>query len=201
MAKIDAMGIGGCLALMGAVYLAGFGPLIHDRAERAAQRNELGERQQQVASLQETLRGLTDRRRIYEVELAHHPVKLHPASDINQRLAAIVSLAEETGLKVPDIAPQTPKSDQRFTVLPIRLKGTGGYPTAADFFAGLHREFKDTAVTAFTLTAPDPTDGGSSEWTANLVGPPAPPFPARAEFVFDLEWFAAPNDHGAGAAK
>ncbi len=124
---------------------------------------------------------LVDQRgRLAEIQagLAKENIRLESARNINQRIARLTSLAAGTGLNVNEVLPGATMRGERFDSVPVRMNGTGSYPTCVAFLCKLTSTFPDTSVNSFEL-AGDPQKPGSP-----------------AEFHVDLIWHAAAEDSG-----
>lgn len=151
--KIYAIAAGACLLMTGAAYFFGIEPAMAAREKTLADRAEFESRVGKVADLSRTLQGtrrqLEDTRR----EIAGLPLKLEPASFVNHRLARIAELAGESGLMLEEVQPSTPTDGAYYQTVPIRLAGTGTYPSCAEFLHGLRARFPDMSVKAFECTS------------------------------------------------
>jgi len=119
---------------------------------------------------------LVDQRgRLAEIRagLAKEKIRLESARNINQRIARLTSLAAGTGLSVNEVLPGATTRGERFDSVPVRMNGTGSYPTCVAFLCKLTSTFPDTSV-------------GSFELAGNPQKPGSP-----AEFHIDLIWHAA----------
>jgi Tfp pilus assembly protein PilO len=124
---------------------------------------------------------LVDQRgRLVEIQasLVKERIRLESARNINQRIAKLTSLAAGAGLNVNEILPGATVRGERFDSVPVRMNGTGSYPTCVAFLCKLTKTFPDTSV-------------GSFELAGNPQKPGSP-----AEFHVDLIWHAAAEDAG-----
>lgn len=172
--KIDAAGLGVCLALTLVVYVMGVQPLIARKAEVVQRQRELDDRRQKADDLASTLTNLRRELALAEQSLAKSRLQLYPVSAVNQRLAMITDLASDHHLKLNEIMPGKPTNGTHYDTVPILITGSGNYGTIAAFLHRMHTTFPDTGVAAFSL-----------------AGNPAEPG-APATFQFSLAWYAAP---------
>jgi Tfp pilus assembly protein PilO len=172
--RIDAAGLFVCAALTVFVYATSLHPILVRQVDAVQQAIELdnnkSESENVLSSLTELKRSLAN----IEQKLAESPLRLHPVTAVNQRIAAITGFADKSGLQINKIQPAAPIAGTHYDTVPIHLAGLGNYQKVAAFLHQLHSAFPDMGVIAFDLT-----------------GKPADP-KQPAEFRFQLAWFAAP---------
>jgi len=174
--RIDGIGAAICVAMTLATYFLAVRPRSRRHDVFAARQAEFNARQSESHQLSETARELERHKNSSAEQLQSGPLRLETPSETNRRLAKITDLANACGLKVNQIAPDALIVGARYGVVPIRLSGTGRYPTCVQFLRRLHEMFPDTAVAAIDLgaTPNNPED--------------------LATFKFNLEWYTAPAD-------
>jgi hypothetical protein len=172
--NVDTLGGLVFLGLTIAAYLLGAAPLLdrHDAvrrqlAELAAGRIKSREASAALAVVQRELAAA--RRQITAI-----PLRLQPASQLNQRLALVTDLAMRSGATLDDLQPGRPIDGARYGVLPIRVAGTGSYPTFAALLSRLRTECPDSGINGF-----------------DVYGTPAQGA-APAKFSFELVWYTQP---------
>jgi Tfp pilus assembly protein PilO len=166
------LAIAACAGLTLAAYAVGVRPMLEQRDKENSQRQLLAERQQTSSELATTVAEL--QRNLVEAKqvLERSPVRLQPASLVNQRLEALARLAGECGVQLDEMRPGTPVDSTHYQSFPIRIVGTGRYPAYALFLRNLRKTFGDMGVRTFNAT--------------NLNGPSASPV---AAFQAELIWF------------
>jgi Tfp pilus assembly protein PilO len=147
--------------------------------------------QEQMAAIEERRKAATElaadlvnlNKRLEELHAeSETAVHLIPVSTANARLLALTKLAESHGVTIAQVTSlASDTKDPRATVIPIKLSGTATYSDATAFLSDLRKEFRDTSVTGFKISAV-----------------PAATAPT-ATFAMDLAWYAAPAG-GAGSA-
>lgn len=163
-----------CAGLTLAAYAIGVRPMLDQREKENGQRETLTERRRTSSELTSTLAQLQRELTEAKLVLEHSPVRLQPASLVNQRLEALARLAGECGVQLDEMRPGTPVDSTHYQTFPIRIVGTGRYPAYALFLRNLRKTFGDMGVRTFNAT--------------NLNGPsPAP----VAAFQAELIWFTA----------
>lgn len=171
---IDAAGGLACLALLAAFLFGALFPLLHRREDVGARRRDLAAQRQRVASAQSSAQSLRKQLAAAEGELSRTPVHLEDARRINHRLAMLNELAAAHGLEIDGVLPGAMVRGARYQTIALKLNGTGTYRGCVEFLHELHEALPDTAVQAFTLS------GNTQEKQT------------RADFDFELRWYAAP---------
>jgi hypothetical protein len=191
--RIDAAGLFACVVLTIAAYLAGALPLVHRHEQASARADEMAAGRQRHQELMACNHQLKSRLWTVEQAVAKADIMLQPARLINQRIAALTALANETGLEIQSINPGAPESGpsrvpmdrdsgpgapggQRFSQLPIRISGTvQSFQHGAAFLHNLRQTFHDMSVTGI-----------------DLADNPAEPRSAGASFTLQLVWYVLP---------
>lgn len=191
--RIDALGVLAVLGISSVAYFLAIAPVLNARS-RASVKLDLVEQQTRRAEDLEarTARANKELARLKE-KLAATSVPLFPASDINKRLDEIARMCESHGLGVQRIDPGTPAplsvaAGSRFTAVPIKLAGTGGFSSVSSFLNQLlSQTYPDVEVRTLVLTADQPADQAAQ---ADSGG---------ASFLVELRWYAAPDTSAASA--
>ena len=172
--RIDLLAVGVCLLLSAALYLTMIHPLARKQARHVTQSAELAAVQVQASDRAASLGRLQTELAETRTALDATPMRLQPASVINQRLAALTDLANEQAITLDQVQPGQKVAATRYDVVPIQLVGSGTYASVQTFLNKLHGQFGDTGVRSFRLTARERGD--------DVVG----------AFVIDLVWYTAP---------
>jgi len=170
-----AVAAGACGLMTAGAWLFGVDPALAKRDAAAADQTELTDRRQKAKSLADNL--ATARRQLADTtrEVDALPLRLEPAAAVNARLARLAHVAGETGLGVDEIQPGPPVDGPFYQTVPIRVSGTGTYPTCAAFLHQLRRQFPDTAVKSFDCINPSPArDRPQATYRLELVWYTAP---------------------------
>ncbi len=114
---------------------------------------------------------LDQRTRLAEirVNLRKGNIRLESARNVNQRIASLTSLAAGTGLNVNEVLPGETKRSARFDSVPVRMNGTGSYPTCVAFLCKLTETFPDTSVGSFELVGDPQKPGSPAQFNVNLI--------------------------------
>jgi len=115
---------------------------------------------------------LVDQRtRLAEIRasLRKEKIRLESARNVNQRIASLTSLAAGTGLNVSEVLPGETKRSNRFDSVPVRMNGTGSYPTCVAFLCKLTKTFPDTSVDSFELAGDPQKPGDPAQFNVNLI--------------------------------
>jgi hypothetical protein len=185
---IDASAVCVLLALGAGAYFLGVEPVLSARAKIQEQK-QLLEEQARNAAGQESLI-VVQQKKLADVAatLKTISVPLFPPREINKRLSKITELADTHNLKVEqqEAGQARPAAGSgelgKFTVVPIRIVGTGSFDGIAGFLHQLlGTEYPDVEVRSMIVNAP--AEGQ-----------------ADAAFAIDLRWYAAPAASTASAA-
>ena len=172
--QMIAIAAGACLGLTVAAYAMGVRPLVERQARESALRESLKDRRATASRVAGELVDLQREVNSGKEILARSPVRLQPATLINQRLAAVARLATDCGLSLDEVRPGNAVDATHFQTVPIRIVGRGRYPACAAFLRNLRQTFGDMGVRQFMVTNP----GGANP----------SPTPA-ATFQAELTWF------------
>lgn len=115
---------------------------------------------------------LVDQRtRLAEIRasLRKENIRLESARNVNQRIASLTSLAAGTGLIVSEVLPGQTTRSTRFDSVPVRMNGTGSYPTCVAFLCKLTQTFPDTSVGSFELAGDPQKPGTPAKFNVNLI--------------------------------
>lgn len=201
---VDAAGLLACLAVAAGAYFLGVEPVTDARAQIDQKKRLIDEQTRNAADAEELVRHESARLSELKQQLDAVKVQLAPPGDLNKRLAVIAGLLESHGLVVQALDPGAPATDPdlgKFTMVPIRLAGSGSFAGVSAFLHNLlAKEFPDIEVRALGLTGSgitaleplhtrrDENEIASSE----IVGPPQSKHVEIASFTLELRWYAAP---------
>ena len=169
---------GACLGLTVAAYALGVGPLLREHERDRALAAELEERRETVARLASSTTDLRRDLAAAQAELERAPLRLQPASRVNQRLEAVARLATESGLALDEVRPGGPVDAAHYQTVPIRIVGFGRYPACATFLRELRQTFGDMGVRTFSAS----NSAGAAAAAAAGAG-------STALFQAELVWF------------
>ena len=165
-----------CLGLTAAAYAFGVAPLLQRRDDAEAARQVLSERREEAARMASAVAELQRELAAAKAEMERSPLRLQPASRVNQRLEAIARLATECGLALDEMRPGAPADSTHYQTVPIRIVGAGGYPSCAKFLRQLRVSFGDMGVRTF--------DASNNATPGSTV--------PSALFQAELVWFTDP---------
>ena len=173
LCHVDTAGVAVCalLALLG--YLVGIRPLVQRQAGLAARDIRLNVQKRDAEKLSGSASLVKERLARVRQALAESPVQLKSVQHINRHIAHLAGLASDCATKIDEIQPGEPTATVRYKMVPIRLVGSGSFPTCVRLLHRLREAFADTAVASFQLT------GRPSEQAAPAV------------FRIDLIWYAS----------
>jgi len=109
-----------------------------------------------------------------EAALQASHVILQSSNQLNARLSEILESAGRAALSVNEMTSGEIAEGDYFTSVPLMLSGRGTYPDCGRFLHELASAMPDVRVTAFELVS----NSASGDATCN--------------FLFDLQWYAAP---------
>jgi Tfp pilus assembly protein PilO len=170
--QLIAVAAGACLALTIAACALGVRPLIERRAQESAQRETLQQRREAASRLAGEVADLQRHLNADKEVLARTPVRLQPATLVNQRLEAVTRLATECGLSLDEVRPGNAVDSTHFQRVPIRIVGGGEYPACATFLRKLRKTFGDMGVNQFMVSnvnAAIPSPNPAASFQAELV--------------------------------
>jgi Tfp pilus assembly protein PilO len=171
-AKVDAAGVGVCVALTVAAWLGALRPMLNRYGRYVEQQQEVAALKEQAGRESAQLKGVQKRLADTQRHLERTPLHLQPARMVNNRLAALTELAARSGVKLEDVQPGKSVRGKRYETVPIRLAGAGSYQACVRFLHQMRDSMPDTGVSAVQLTGtPGDALGG--------------------KFMFDVEWYAA----------
>ena len=171
--KIDAAGLGLCVAASLVFYWATIQPLMERQSLAAEQRRELSDRQGKLTELKAGATRLRERVNAMQGELAGSAVKLEPARDINKRVDSLAQFLTECELEIDDVQTKRTYSGLQYDLIPITVLGRGPYTQCVRFLRRLHSTYPDMSVAQIQFSC--------------TPGPTTQP----AKFQFDLLWYAA----------
>jgi Tfp pilus assembly protein PilO len=171
--EIDAIGAVVCIVLTAAVYFFGVSPVLDAHARDVAQQDQARAKQRAASAANNALLSMQHQLKLATAQATSSPLRLKPASQLNNRLAEITGLAQDAGMQIEDVHPGSNTHGRRFDTIPITISGKGCYITCVQFLHELRTTYADTGVSSFHLTG-NPSD-------------PA----AMCDFSFSLDWFAA----------
>lgn len=171
--RIDAAGIGVCLAITILGFLVVVRPAIRVRMDQASLRDELQTLQQQFARLDEARTRMNDGLGRLDDRLAANRLQLQGPEYLNTRMARIIESAATSGIVIDETRSESAGRAELYQAVPVELSGTGSYPGCTTFLHGLHEQLPDTGIVSFELTG---HPGRAAE---------------RGQFRFNLVWYAA----------
>ncbi len=158
---IDGAGIAVCLLVTALVYWVGAAPVVQLYAKTQTQTSDLRRHKHTVAELVQSQRRVGQKLKSVRQSLDETGFRLQPAAQLNNHLAKLTRLATANGLEIHEVQPGEVMEGTYFRSIPIRITGAGAYPTCVYFLHQLHKNFLDTRVRSFGLTAktntPNPT--------------------------------------------
>ena len=172
--KVDGVGALILIALSAAGYLLGASPLLARHASVQEQQLELVAARGKSAEVQTSLARVQQQLAVAQGLLAASPLRLQPATILNQRLASVTGLAGQGGVGLDDVQPGKSVAGPQYDTLPIHVTGTGSFPAFTALVHRLRQEFPDTGISSFNISGtPQEADVG-------------------AKFSMDLLWYTAP---------
>lgn len=161
-------------AMTGAAYFGGLEPMMRAKQARASLLQQIEGERGDSLELGATIAMLRRERDALLAELDRSARRLHPISHQNERLAAITSLAAESGLIVDEVHPGQPTFGPRYGTMPVRIHARGDYARCTRFLNRL-AEYPDLGVNALRLS-----------------GTPADP-QSSPVLVVELVWYVLPS--------
>ena len=165
-------GVAALLATGGA-YVGMVAPVRQSEAAAAESRVRLDEADAQAARLERDAAAMSARLAASEAELADMPIKLGDVSDLNQRIADLIRLAQEAGLEVGALQPGERKDHEHYRVVSLRLEAGGAFDRQLAFLDRVHAVYPDVRVADVRLEA-----------QARAAEP-------RPQTTVELRWFTA----------
>lgn len=168
--------------MLGLAYLVGLAPRLREHASAAQERFDLDTSRGELTRLADERRGRQARADALAAELKAGALQLSSPKDLNRRMQVIVDLAGECGLRIAEFLPGVPGPREKLLVVPIKVRGSGGYAAVTRMIRLLHERCPDTAVSSLSLTG-------------TVVGD------IPAEFSVEFEWYTQPDGTGGAAAS
>lgn len=137
-----------CAAATAIAWFALAAPTLGQLSERRDRQAQLNESRHKAVNLAHDLADARKEMKVLSGQLASNAIELQPASQVNQRLAALTNLATQNGLSLNELRPGAPSETNRYQVLPIHLTGAGDYPSCAAFLHGLHDAYTDVGLSS-----------------------------------------------------
>jgi hypothetical protein len=172
--NVDMIGALALLTLTVAAYVLGIAPLLSRHEFVRRQQIELAQAHAKAREASAELATAQQELVAARQQVTATPLRLQPASQLNQRLALVTDLATRSGARLDDLQPGKATDGARYGVLPIRVAGTGSYPTFAALLSRLRAECPDLGINGFDVSG-TPVEGA-----------------APAKFSFDLVWYTQP---------
>ena len=160
--KTYGLGLVLCVALSIGAYFFGIKPATGRSQRQQEQQFDLRERRGKSAELSASLAAMHRQIDTTKESLEKLPLRLEPASQINQRLARITDLANACKLTITEIRPGLVTDAVEFQTVPIQIIGTGTYPACAAFLHKLHANFPDTAVRSLETANNNPSPASTA---------------------------------------
>lgn len=176
--KVDAAGLLLVGLLTAGGYLAGLGPYLGAKVDKARHDMAMAEARQardQAKATAESSRNLLALRREATKSIN---VELQDYSNRHVQVGNVARLAADSELLVEQVAPQAPvpiATIAQVVKVPIVLNGKGSYAQVSEFLARVHDQFRDTAVEGVIIQAEPQTEG------------------TNASFSVKLHWYARPD--------
>jgi Tfp pilus assembly protein PilO len=171
--RIDAAGVGACLAITILGVLVVVQPAVRVRMDQASLREELLTLREQVAELEGARTRMKEELGRLDDRLAANRLQLQGPEHLNTRMARIIESAASSGIVIDETRSGQAGRAELYQAVPVELSGTGSYPGCTAFLHGLHDQLPDTGVVSFELTG---NPGRAAE---------------RGRFRFNLVWYAA----------
>jgi Tfp pilus assembly protein PilO len=172
---IDAAGIGVCVLVSVAGYLALVNPFLQQRSAATGQSREMETRQKKVTELESSVATVTDRLDAARQQLAASVIQMESGAHINKRIAGVTEFFSGCDLHVDDVQTGRVSSGLQYDLVPITIVGRGAYPQCAKLLHGLCSKYPDMSVMRVELIG-SPTERAETE-----------------KFRFELFWYAAPS--------
>lgn len=177
--KVDAAGVLLIALLSVGGYLAGLGPFLGAKLDKARHDMALSEARGQRDEAKNNADGFARVLAMTRASTRSVEVDLKSVQERHTHVGEISRLATETNLVVDQVSPGGAKAIvgvQKVVCVPVTLGGKGSYDHVADFMRRLHAEHRDTSIESVKLLA-EPGSGGEV-----------------AVFSVSLLWFATPDE-------
>lgn len=143
---------GVCVAVTAAAYLLVFLPLSAGRADSAGRTVQAASLRDELLQARAELLGVRRELARVDAELASGDLTLRSAGDLNERMARIVSAAEQSRLTVHELVPGPAVAGKDYQAIPLTLSAEGAYPATVSFIQALRSQFPDVAVDGIHLS-------------------------------------------------
>ena len=178
---IDAAGIGVCLLVSLAGYVALAGPFLQKRSATAGLHREIETRQKKVEELGAAVEAARDRLAMAQQQLATSAVQLESATHVNKRIATVTEFFSSCDLHVDDVQTGRVSSGLQYDLVPITIVGRGAYHQCAKLLHGLCSKYPDMSVMRIELAGNPAERAESGKFRLELFWYAAPSGPARKE--------------------
>jgi Tfp pilus assembly protein PilO len=162
--QIDIAAVLICVAVSLVAYFTELKPLFERRFFLVSQRLNLAAQREESSRLGVSMRTLDNQLTVVREKLAQDEIKLESSERINQRIAELTALFNDSALEVDDIQTGRISIGSKCDLVPISISGRGGYKQYAAFLDKLHRTFADISVARFELQGnpekPESAGGG-----------------------------------------
>lgn len=183
--QIDIAGLLICIAASLATYFTQLKPLVEQRFFLVSQRHDLAVQRQESSKLGISMRTLDNQLVVVQDKLTKDKIKLESSDRINQRIAELTSLFNDSALEVDDVQTGNITIGLKYDLVPISIAGRGGYKQCVAFLGELHQTFADISIAGFELEGPpfllSQESTGARPKSANVAG----------TFNFQLFWHTA----------
>ena len=149
--QIDIAGVFVCVAVSLVAYFTELKPLIERRFFLVNQRLNLAAQREESSELGASMRSLDNQLTVVREKLAKDKIKLESSDQINQRIAELTALFNDSALEVDDVQTGRISIGSKCDLVPISVAGRGGYKQYATFLDKLHETFADISVARFEL--------------------------------------------------
>lgn len=173
--RIDAVGIGVCVAITLLWYAATISPLIRQRSLTADLRGRIRDQQRTTERTKAATVAAQQQLQVVRQELAAGGIRLDSAAHINTRIARLTEFFTECALHIDDIQTGRTCSGLQCDLVPIAIVGRGAYTQCVRFLHRLSSAFPDMSVTR-----------------VEFRGVPAREIQPQ-QFRFEMFWYAATN--------
>jgi Tfp pilus assembly protein PilO len=152
--QIDMAGLLICIAASLVTYFTQLKPLIEQSFFLASQRRDLAVQRQESSKLGASMRTLDNQLVVVKEKLTNSQIKLESSDRINQRVAELTSLFNDSALEVDDVQTGNITVGLKYDLVPINIAGRGGYKQCVVFLDELHQTFADISIAGLELTRP-----------------------------------------------
>jgi len=152
--QIDMAGLLICIAASLVTYFTQLKPLIEQGFFLASQRRDLAVQRQEASRLGASMRTLDNQLVVVKEKLTSSQIKLESSDRINQRIAELTSLFNDSALEVDDVQTGNITVGLKYDLVPISIAGRGGYKQCVVFLDELHQTFADISIAGLELARP-----------------------------------------------